>query len=168
MVEPHHLVMFKSKCSYCKQIEGISFQYVSRLFGILHCANHRAEAKQDLYAYLDKHEIVRYYDACNHPNIRPLFQILAKGVSILRSIGEWDPDWKPYADAVESMNLLQKFEQDWWYLFSKTVQETEYLKAVPLSTLFGEDNDPANIKILKEALHAMNEGIYKTMQTSPP
>ena len=158
---PNSLVMCHMACSICgkKMPDGVYSAHVSRLFGIQHCENHAKEANRDVCAYMHKLQVIRMADTYTHPQLKPLFDILRNGVSVKRSSGMVDPDWKIDDDPFSTPNLIKRQGDEWYATFCKMGNDG-LTKGVPFSTLFDE-TQPESLQILNTALSAMNEGIYK-------
>lgn len=161
-VTPYSFVMMKMECAYCKRlmIQGIHAACVSRLYGIMHCEDHKEVATRDVHSYMDTRQVVRIRDTYKHPKLKPLFDILRSGVSIRRSNGDLDPDWKLLDDPYDSMNIIKKQEEGWMCPMKKEIPLTaEFYKTVPLETLFA-DMDSEQRTHLATALKALTDGIY--------
>jgi hypothetical protein len=158
--------MMKMECAYCKKlmIEGIHAACVSRLYGIMHCEEHTKNAQRDIHLYMDKRQVVRMRDTYKHPKLKPLFDILRSGVTIRRSNGNLDPEWKILDDPYDSPNIIKKQEEGWMCPMKKEMSlENDIHKLVPLESLFAE-LDPASEQRthLATALKALSDGIYST------
>jgi hypothetical protein len=144
-----------------EEARTIYTSHVSRLFGINHCEEHTPLADHVIYSYLNKTQAVRIRETYTHPKLQPLFDILRSGISIRRSNGQLDSDWKLKDDPYDSPNLIRKQNNEWRCPMHKIMEDQMISKAIPLHTLFDDmDPDSEYRKCLATALRALSDGIY--------
>lgn len=166
------LVWRAMECDYChKNLSDGAYQTeMYHNFGIIHCSNHADDAIRDLRAFMNKANIVRMSDTFHTPTLKPLFDILRKGVPVMRSNGVLEIGWTPY-DTHGTENLIKKISNEWFCpLKSMENEDGTYVhKFISLNTLFSkkpetlpnhlEDWDNV-LQILNTALKALDAGIY--------
>lgn len=159
-VTPYSLVLQRSVCAYCnKDLPQQLASLVWWNFGIIHCPEHQDSAKVDICAFMHKHKYVAMRDALRNPVLAPLFEILQRGVSVVRSNGQLQPGWTLLVDMFSPTCRLEGANGQWFCKFVR--EEDDIQKTVPLNSLFTQDGSPSEKNILIDAIAALDAGIYK-------
>jgi len=103
--------------------------------------------------------MIRIADTYTHPVLKPLFDVLRRGVTIRRSNGDLDPGWKILDDPFHTPNLIRRQPNGSWYATFERLDST-LTKGVCLNTIF-DTTHPEQLAILNTAIPAMDDGIYK-------
>jgi hypothetical protein len=160
------------ECEYCRlNLSDRAYQTeVYHNFGIIHCSDHASDATRDIHAFMNSAYIVRISDTYHISELKPLFDILRKGIPVMRSNGTLELGWTPY-DSYDTGAVIKKIANEWFCPLRSMENEDGYYvhKLVSLNALFSKKPDtlPDHLKnwdsvlqILNTTLKALDVGIY--------
>ena len=160
-VLPCRLVLIQNKCFYCDATDPVYTTLVQWLFGIIHCRKHDAFAMRDVKAYMHSERKVAMGHAREHPDIRPLLELLdAQPFTIRRSNGELQADWM----LEYKLTHLKKLDEFGWVIPLQYSKDKDLVKNVQLSMFMEPDIlatfPPTFADCLANAVRALDAGVY--------
>ena len=141
-------------CSYC---ENITHLIEGRHeFGIRYCLNHKTQAQKDMKKYLIEKQLVFSDDL--KESFSDLYSIFNSGISLRRTNGKLDNNWK-----IDKQKMISKNDEFGWVIcFYKLDRDSnKIVKNIPLSIFIDDIAYSGCFKLLiKRLLNRLEKGFY--------
>jgi hypothetical protein len=153
---PRNLRMTPMACFYCGAPDS-HFQETERLFGLKHCAMHKAAAIRDCRAYLHTTKTVKMKDACAHPIVGQLMTLVKGlvGFPVLRSSGVYQDGWTLNTSKF-AYNTNLVCTDEWMIPVINLKEDTT--KHIPISNF--KTTHPEFTETIDAAVFCLIDGIY--------
>jgi len=153
---PRNLRMTTITCFYCGAPDT-QFQETERLFGLKHCAIHKAAAIRDCKAYLHTSKAVTMKDAFAHPIVGQLMTLVKElvGFPVLRSSGVYQDGWTLNTNQF-AYNTNLVCTDEWMIPVINLKEDT--IKHIPISSF--KMTHPEFTETIDAAVFCLIDGIY--------
>jgi hypothetical protein len=160
---PTSLILRTNQCFYCIEESVNDEKTLGHDFGIRYCAAHEWDARRDSNAYLHEAREVRTEHALAHPILGPFLALLKQSVSIRRTSGMIEDDWRLQYEPWSEFTTLRFIKDDWHIPMIHS--SSKIMKYVPLWTFQESElralHNPAISEHIESVQNTLQEGIYK-------